>query len=136
MTPLWERYFERLTHHAAKYLRYARRSDYSEEDAALSAIYDFCDGLARGKLHFVDSREVLWGTLAKITERKVLRRLRGKRFRKEVKLTDLQSGESSDEDCGSRKALVEPTDDYREIVRTEIEDLIDGLPNAHLHRPP
>jgi hypothetical protein len=123
VTPLCERYFERLTHHAAKYLRFAPNCD---EDAALSAINDFCDGLARGKFDYVDRREVLWGALARITERKA-RRL-NKRFR-EVRFTDIQGDESS---CGgsvSRIAAIEPTDEYGGTVRAEIEDLIDRLPN-------
>src|SRR5262249_34695470 len=109
VTPLWERYFERLTHHAAKYLRYARRSDYSEEDAALSAINDFCDGLASGKLDFVDGREVVWRTLARITEWKVLQRRRLQRYKREVNVTDLQGDASSGGDGASRIAVVEPT---------------------------
>jgi hypothetical protein len=123
VTPLWERYFERLTHHAAKYLRLAPNLD---EDAALSAINDFCDGLAKGKFDYVDRREVLWGTLAKITERKALRLDR--RFR-EVHLTDIQDDASSDGAGVSRIAAIQPTDEYSGIVRTEIEDLIDRLPN-------
>lgn len=123
ITPLWERYFERLTHHAARHLRFAANGD---EDAALSAINDFCDGLARGKFDYVDRREVLWGTLAKITERKA-RRL-DRRFR-DVHFTDIQGDASS---CGgsfSRIAAIEPTREYGEIVRIEVEDLINRLPN-------
>jgi hypothetical protein len=123
--PLWERYFERLTHHAAKYLRCAPNCD---EDAALSAINDFCNGLANGKFKYVDRREVLWGTLAKITERKA-RRL-DKRFRREVRCTDIQGDASSYGGSVSRIAAIEPTDKYAGIVQTEIKDLIDALPNS------
>jgi hypothetical protein len=126
VTPLWERYFERLTHHAAKYLRFAPDHD---EDAALSAINDFCDGLARGRFQFVDRREVLWATLAKITERKAMRHTRGQRLQKEVKFTDLQPDADSGGDGVSRMAVVEPTKEYGEIVRIEIAELIDKVPN-------
>lgn len=129
VTPLWERYFDRLTHHAAKYLRYAKRSDYSDEDAALSAIDAFFDGLAEGKFADVDRREKLWGLLARITERKVLQRLRGKRFDREIKFSDLQGGASEAGDGVCRIAAIEPSVEYREILRMEIDELIEKLPN-------
>src|SRR5690348_4467330 len=67
---LWELYFERLARLAHPIVRFgpiAARG--TEEDAALSAIDAFCNGIAEGKFPYVDSREVLWATLAKITER-------------------------------------------------------------------
>jgi hypothetical protein len=124
VTPLCERYFERLTHLAARYLRFAPDCD---EDAALSAINDFCDGLARGEFDYVDRREVLWRALAKITERKA-RRL-DRRFRREVRFTDIQGVEASCGDKSSRIVAIEPNDEYRGIVQIEIEDLIDTLKN-------
>jgi hypothetical protein len=123
--PLWERYFERLTHHAAKHLRYSPSG--WDEDAAISAFNDFCNGLAEGKFDYVDKREVLWGTLAKITERKAFRLKQ--RFKKEVTFTDLQGNQASDGDGVSRIAVLEPTDEYGGIVRVEIDDLIQALKN-------
>lgn len=130
VTPLWGRYFERLTHVAAKHLRFAPTgSRGTEEDAALSAINSFCDGLAAGKFEYVDRREVLWGTLAKITERKALRQLRDRRWEKEVVFTDLQPDVSMAGDGSRRLAIVEPTREYTDVVRLELDDLIDALEN-------
>ena len=125
VTPLWERYFERLTHHAAKHLRHVPSG--GDEDVALSAINAFCDGLAEGKFDYVDRREKLWATLATITERKA-RRI-GKRFRREVLVTDLKIDESSGRGGVSRIAVVEPTEEYGDTIRMEMKDLIDVLPN-------
>ncbi len=130
VTPLWGRYFERLTNVAAKHLRFAPTgASGTEEDAALSAINAFCDGIAAGKFEYVDRREVLWGTLAKITERKALRRVRDRRWKKEVVFTDLEPDVSSAGDGSRRLAIVEPTREYTEVVRLELNDLIDSLEN-------
>jgi hypothetical protein len=129
VTPLWARYFERLTHHAAKHLRFAPTGARGYEvDAALSAINDFCNGIARGKFEYVDKREVLWGTLARITERKALRRVGDGRW-EGVVFTDIQPNLSSAGDGCSRIAVVEPTDGYKEVVRMELNDLIGSLEN-------
>jgi hypothetical protein len=74
---LWERYFERLAHLAHSIVRFGG----TEEDAALSAIDAFCNGIAEGKFSYVENREILWGTLAKITERKAMQQVRGRRFK-------------------------------------------------------
>jgi ECF sigma factor/Homeodomain-like domain len=125
-TPLWGRYFERLTHHAARYLPAASVED---EDAALSAMNDFCNGLAEGKFDYVDRREVLWATLARITERKALRLGQG-RWMTRVVLTDWQPVVSSDGEGRTRCAVVEPTETYRDAVRLELDELIDALENS------
>ena len=98
-TPLWERYFElmaRLAHPIVRFGPLAARG--TEEDAALSALNAFCDGIAHGRFPYVDSREVLWGTLATITERKAMQCVR--RWKKEVSLEDHPSGSSSGGDTG------------------------------------
>jgi hypothetical protein len=120
--PLWERYFERLAHLATRHLPH----DLNREVAG-SALADFCDGLAEGKFPYVDKREVLWGTLARIIERKA-GRLR-KRFEREVNFTDLQADGSSNGDIGSRITILRPSEEYDAIVRLEIGELIDRLPD-------
>jgi hypothetical protein len=95
---------------------------------ALSAINDFCNGLAKRKFAYVDKREVLWGTLAKIVERKALQRLRGTRWKKEVLFADLQPAGPPSDDASTRVAIFEPTDAYKEHVSVELKELIDVLP--------
>jgi DNA-directed RNA polymerase specialized sigma24 family protein len=126
VSPLWARYFDRLTHHAARHLPLPLRT--ADEDVALSAIDAFCDGLAQGKFDYVERREMLWGALVRITERKVYRRVA--RWKKNpVVFTDLRSDASSPGDGASLIASVEPTEEYSEVVRMELDDLIDSLPN-------
>jgi hypothetical protein len=126
--PLWARYFDRLTHHAAKHLPLPLRTD--DEDAALSAIDAFCDGLAHGKFDFVDKREVLWGTLATITERKVCRRVA--RWKKSPAVfTDFRPDTSFNGNRASFIAFIEPTEEYSEVVRIELEELIESLENQN-----
>ena len=125
---LWELYFERLARLAHPIVRFgpmAARG--TEEDAALSAINDFCNGIAEGKFSYVDGREVLWGTLAKITERKAMQRVR--RWTKEVSFEDLPPGSSSGDDGAGQLAIVEPTDEYKGLVNLVLAELIEKLEN-------
>jgi ECF sigma factor len=122
---LWDRYFERLTRVAQPILRFGRcAAAGDEEDAALSAINEFCNVIAKGKLPYVDGREVLWGTLAKITERKAMKLAR--RFRREVSFEDLPPWSSTG--CGaSRIARVEPTTAYVALVKLVLAELLDTI---------
>jgi hypothetical protein len=129
VTPLWARYFERLTHHANKYLRWNPRLVAEDEEVAASTLSEFCNGLANGKFEYIDKREVLWGTLARIIERKALQRLRGNRWKKEVLFTDLQPAGPPADDGSTRVAIFEPTAPYREHVSLELKEMIDRLPN-------
>ena len=100
----------------------------TEEDAALSAIDDFCNGLAEHKFDYVDNRDVLWRTLAKITERMAMQRVRSGRW-KEVSIEDLLPGSSFGDNRGGRLAFVEPTSEYKAIVEMIMTELIEKLEN-------
>lgn len=119
---LWERYFERLVLLAHPIVRCG-----NEEDVALSAINAFCNGIADGKFPYVDSREVLWATLAKITERKAMQNVR--RWKREVSFEDLPTGSSSANDGAGRLAVVEPTPEYKALVNLVLAELIEKLEN-------
>jgi hypothetical protein len=125
---LWELYFERLARLAHPIVRFgpiAARG--TEEDAALSAIDSFCNGIAEGKFPYVDGREVLWATLAKITERKAMQRVR--RWRKEVLFEDLPPALSSGNDGAGALAIIEPTSEYKGLVNLILAELIETLEN-------
>ncbi len=121
---LWNRYFERLAQHAHPIVPWGA---YGREDAALSAINDFCDGMVRGKFLYVEGREVLWATLARITERKALRGVR--RFRREVSFEALPPGTRLFDIGVDGVAFIEPTPEYKALVNMTLAELIDGLPN-------
>ncbi|MFO0888990.1 MAG: ECF-type sigma factor [Isosphaeraceae bacterium] len=126
VTPLWARYFERLARHASQRLPLPLRTE--DEDVALSVMDAFCDGLAQGKFDFVDRREVLWRTLATITERKVYRRV--ERWEKRpAHFTDLRCDGASSGGGTAWIASLQPTEEYAAIVRLELDELIRKLPN-------
>jgi DNA-directed RNA polymerase specialized sigma24 family protein len=138
VAPIWERYFERLARLAYPIVRYGGRSavDENEEDAALSAIESFCDGLARGLHSYVDDREGLWRLLVTITERKALQQVRrwqrvkcgGGRVLLEA---DLPPGSSPEGQGLDRFVTVEPTPDYIVLVRDQLRSLLDALENPY-----
>jgi DNA-directed RNA polymerase specialized sigma24 family protein len=123
---LWERYFERLARLARPIVKFG-----TEDDAALSAIDAFCNGIAEGKFAYVDGRETLWGTLAKITERKALQQVR--RWKQGVSFEDLTPGSTSGNDGAGQFAVVEPTPEYKALVNLVLAELIEALKNP-LHR--
>ncbi len=125
---LWKRYFERLARMAHPIVRFgpmAARG--TEEDAALSAIDAFCNGIATGQFSYVSTREVLWGTLARITERKAMQRVR--RWKREVAFEDLPPGTSTGDYGAEGLAIVEPTPEYKALVNTMLAELIEKLEN-------
>jgi DNA-directed RNA polymerase specialized sigma24 family protein len=128
VTPLWAHYFERLTRHANNRLRFDPRLESEDEDTALEAFNDVCKGLANGKFEYVDSREQLWGLMAKITERKANRILNKTRWKREVLFTDLQPTGAEAGDGSTRAIYFEPSMEYQHLVRVEIKELIDRLP--------
>ncbi len=128
-TPLWARYFERLARHANKFLCWNTRLIDMDEDVALLALNDFCNGLSAGKFEDVDSREQLWRLLAKIIERKAYRLINERRWKRERLFTDLEPTGSQAGDSRTPVVVFEPVDRYKEIVGIELNELIDSLPN-------
>jgi DNA-directed RNA polymerase specialized sigma24 family protein len=72
--PLWERYFARLVSFAKGRLRMAGGPGTveDEEDAALSAIDSFLQGVRDERFPRLENRESLWQILAMVTKRKVI----------------------------------------------------------------
>ena len=125
---LWELYFERLARVAHPIVRFGPMSARgTEEDAALSAIDAFCNGIAEGKFPYVDRREVLWGTLAKITERKAMQRVR--RWKPDISIENLSPGSSSGDDSAGQLDIVEPTPEYQGLINLVLAELIEKLEN-------
>ncbi len=77
----------------------------------------------------MDSREVLWCTLAKITERKAMQMVRRRRAgtsRSKISHRVESDGELTAPDTF---ALVEPTPEYRAMVKLIMAELIEKLKN-------
>ncbi len=125
---LCDRYLARLARVARPIVRYGPPGARgTEEDAAISGINAVCDGIARGDFEYVDGREVLWATLAKITERKAMQGVR--RWRREVSLEDLPTGSSSSGSAAGQIVAVRPTPEYEALVNLVLGELIDRLDN-------
>ncbi len=125
---LWNLYFERLARLAHPIVRIgpmAARG--TEEDAALSALDAFCNGIADGRFPYVDSRELLWSTLAKITERKAMQLVR--RWKRDVSYKDLSPESTFGDDGAGQLAMVEPTPEYQVLVKVTLAELIEALDN-------
>ena len=108
---LWELYFERLARVAHPIVRFGPMARGTEEDAALSAIDAFCNGIAKGEFTYVDGREVLWGTLAKITERKAMQQRPA--IRKRRSRSKISHRRRPRDDGAGQLAIVEPTPEYK-----------------------
>ncbi|REJ93543.1 MAG: RNA polymerase subunit sigma-70 [Planctomycetota bacterium] len=73
---IWQEYFEKLVHFAARRLGNTPRRDADEEDIALSAMMSFYRGAKAGRFPRLDDREDVWKILLTITVRKVQKRIR------------------------------------------------------------
>jgi DNA-directed RNA polymerase specialized sigma24 family protein len=67
---LWQRYFHRIVGLARAKLGHAPRAVADEEDAALSAFRNLCEGAAHGRFDLLQDRDDLWRLLVVITARK------------------------------------------------------------------
>jgi DNA-directed RNA polymerase specialized sigma24 family protein len=67
---LWQRYFPRIVGLARAKLGHAPRAFADEEDAALSAFRNLCEGAAHGQFDLLQDRDDLWRLLVVITVRK------------------------------------------------------------------
>jgi RNA polymerase sigma factor (sigma-70 family) len=73
---LWERYFNSLVRVARKRLGPAARRAADEEDVAISAFENLCQGAAAGRFPDVRGRDELWRLLVSITRQKVIDQIR------------------------------------------------------------
>ena len=75
----------------------------------------------------MDSREVLWATLAKVTERKAKQMVRS-RWRY-VSIDNSATGSECEPNGLGRVAVVEPTPEYQALVKLTLAQLVDKLEN-------
>ncbi len=120
---LWERYFSRLV-----YLAYGRIQRISgpggiedEEDAALSALESFFEGVAMGRFSRLADRDDLWQVLATITKRKVYDQA-------ERRFADKRGGAFRRSDDGlDRLSSPAPTPEFLALVADQCLALLDTL---------
>ena len=138
--PLWERYFDRLVHHARARLRATgRHGGGDEEDAALSAFDSFCAGAARGRFPRLADRDELWRLLVVLTARKVAAQARRQRRQKRGGGRVLREADLLEADPGGEAGLERvvgagPTPEFAAMVAEECRRRIDGLGDEDLRR--
>jgi len=137
---LWQRYFQRLVGLARAKLSHARRAVADEEDAALSAFRNLCDGAVEGRFARLSGRDDLWQLLVMITTRKVvdLKKQQGrlKRGGGHVVLGPDGAGDG-DDDCADMFAEVAapcPTPDQAAMLAEEYQRRLDALGDGSLRR--
>lgn len=135
--PLWDRYFLGLVRLADAKLRAAaaRRSDADGEDAAVSAMGSFWNGVENRRFAKLDNRDDLAQVLSMITLRKVLDHLRRHRAKRRGGGRELLNVDLSADDGGvvNRILAREPTAELAMMLAEGFESLLSKL-NDELRR--
>ena len=121
--PLWERYFGRLVSFAQGRLRRAGGPGTveDEEDAALSAIESFLQGVRDGRFPRLENRDNLWQILVMVTKRKVIDQV-------ERRKTAKRGGKHRQVDGGMDElASPGPTPDATALLVEECRVLLEAL---------
>lgn len=128
---LWEHFFNRL--HAVAKTRIAMISNrvYDEEDAAQSAFFSFCNGIAAGRFPNLQDRDSLWRLLVTITFRKISGRLKYEHGQK--RNARRRVNDSSDGLVGNMETL-EPSPEFVVQAKETLEHLIERLADEKLRR--
>jgi DNA-directed RNA polymerase specialized sigma24 family protein len=136
---LWQRYFHRIVALARAKLRHAPRAVADEEDAALSAFRNLCEGAAQGRFDLLHDRDDLWRLLIVITARKAAdlnkRQNRVKRGGGRILgQSDLGGGDSRGPAALERIAGDEPTPEFIAELAEEFRRRLDQLGDVTLRR--
>jgi DNA-directed RNA polymerase specialized sigma24 family protein len=131
---LWQRYFHRIVALARTRFGHAPRAVADEEDAALSAFRNLCEGAAQGRFDQLHDRDDLWRLLAIITARKAadLRKQQGRLKRgggKVLRATELGVGGLSGSPSQGFEQLAsgDPTPEFAAIMAEEFHRRLGAL---------
>ena len=132
---LWQHICARLKEFARQKLDVQTRRCYDENDAANSAFYSLCRGLADGRLD-AENRDALWGLLAVITSRKISEKRRY--LNREKRGGGAVRGESAFAELGGAGINAIPgnqqTPDVLAEVSESCEQLLDALPDETMKK--
>jgi DNA-directed RNA polymerase specialized sigma24 family protein len=136
---LWDRYFHRLVALARAKLGQTPTGAANEEDAALSAFYNLCDGAAQGRFDRLESRDDLWQLLVVITTRKAVdlkkRQRRLKRGGGRVVVgSDVGNGPDEGHDGLAQVAATGPTPELAAMLAEEYQRRLHNLGDDSLRR--
>jgi DNA-directed RNA polymerase specialized sigma24 family protein len=131
---LWQRYFHRIVALARTRFGHAPRAVADEEDAALSAFRNLCEGAADGRFDQLQDRDDLWRLLAIITARKAadLRKQQGRFKRgggKVLRATELGTGGHPESLAQGfeRLASGDPTPEFAAMMAEEFHRRLGAL---------
>lgn len=135
---LCERYFRRIVGLARAKLGDTRRGASDEEDVALSAFRNLCEGAAHGRFDLLHDRDDLWRLLVVITARKAadLKKRENRVKRGGGRILD-QGGLGDDSHEPAALELIagdEPTPEFIAEVAEEFQRRLDRLGDATLQR--
>jgi DNA-directed RNA polymerase specialized sigma24 family protein len=135
---LWQRYFHRIVALARTKFGHAPRAVADEEDAALSAFCNLCDGAAHGRFDQLHDRDDLWRLLVVITARKAAdlkkRQNRVKRGGGRILGQSDLAGDSRGPAALELIAGDEPTAEFIAELAEEYRRRLDRLGDATLRR--
>jgi len=136
---VWNDYFGKLARLARRKLDGLPQRDFDEEDVALSAMYSFCQGIAKHKFDRIQNREDLWKLLVTITARKTTAKRRAHFAQKRG--GGQTRGESifvrhDDDDYGGMADVLgtEPTPELAVSVAENCRKLLDMLPDETIRQ--
>jgi DNA-directed RNA polymerase specialized sigma24 family protein len=136
---LWQRYFWRLVQLCRKKLGEHPRRAMDEEDAALSALASFCQGVREDRFPQLRDRDNLWPLLVKIATRKAVDQIdhqhRKKRGGGQVRGESVFDGTPATDVPGIDGVIGdEPTPEFAAIVGEEYERLMQQLKGEMLRK--
>jgi DNA-directed RNA polymerase specialized sigma24 family protein len=136
---LWQRYFHRVVALARAKLGHAPRAVADEEDAALSAFRNLCEGAAQGRFDQLQDRDDLWRLLVVITARKAadLKKQQNRVKRGGGRIlgqSDLDGGDSRGPGALELIAGDEPTPEFIAELAEEYRRRLDRLGDVTLRR--
>jgi DNA-directed RNA polymerase specialized sigma24 family protein len=136
---LWQRYFRRMVGLARAKLGHAPRAVADEEDAALSAYRNLCEGAAHGRFDQLHDRDDLWRLLVVITARKAADLKKRQNSVKRGGGRTLGQGDLGGGDSRGPAALEQiagdgPTPEFAAELAEEYQRRLDGLGDEMLKR--
>jgi DNA-directed RNA polymerase specialized sigma24 family protein len=137
---LWQRYFHRLVALARTKIGQAPRAVADEEDAALSAFRNLCEGAAHGRFDQLTDRDDLWRLLAVITARKAADQkklcVRLKRGGGNVINASALAGDGPGETAAALEQIAagDPTPEFAAMLAEEYRRRLDRLGDETLKR--
>jgi RNA polymerase sigma factor (sigma-70 family) len=140
---IWRRYYQRVVAVARRRLQSSPHQAVEDgEDVAMSVFEGLCAGAAQGQFDRLRDRTELWQLLAAIAARKVLHHRRRHGCRKRGGQAALAPASARDNGNGDADAdadilaLIadkEPPPEVAAILREQLQELLDSLPDA-IHR--